>query len=153
MKFGDYFANSDFIVLLTIKSNAILYLLKEGCQWHSLPHDLPRWSTVRTYFDRWKRKKVWNKPNQILLERLRIEEGRNSKPNAASIDSQSIKTTENRGRYTDLTEASKSKVCNAPRPQALEFNSREPGGRKRHILVDIFIISLMVSSGFAGAVL
>ncbi len=32
--------------------NAILYLLQEGCQWRSLPHDFPHWSTVRTYFDR-----------------------------------------------------------------------------------------------------
>lgn len=37
--------------------NAILYMLSEGCQWRALPHDFPHWSTVRTYFDKWKRKK------------------------------------------------------------------------------------------------
>jgi putative transposase len=26
--------------------NAIFYLLKSGCQWRLLPHDLPRWPTV-----------------------------------------------------------------------------------------------------------
>ena len=85
--------------------NAILYLLKEGCQWRSLPHDFPHWSTVRTYFDRWKRKKVWHRLNQILREELRVQQGRERKPSAASIDSQSVKTTQKRGRYMDLTGA------------------------------------------------
>jgi putative transposase len=74
--------------------NAILYLLQEGCQWRSLPQDFPHWSTVRTYFDRWKRKKVWNRLNEILREELKILEGRERKPSAASIDSQSVKTTQ-----------------------------------------------------------
>ena len=85
--------------------NAILYLLKEGCQWRSLPHDFPHWSTVRTYFDRWRRKKVWPRLNQILREELRVQQGRERKPSAASIDSQSVKTTQKRGRYMDLTGA------------------------------------------------
>lgn len=85
--------------------NAILYLLQEGCQWRSLPHDFPHWSTVRTYFDRWKRKKVWKRLNQILREELRIQEGRERKASAASIDSQSVKTTQKRGRCMALTGA------------------------------------------------
>lgn len=89
--------------------NAILYLLNEGCKWRSLPHDFPHWSTVRTYFDRWKRKRVWYQLNNVLREKLRVEEGRNSKPSAVSIDSQSIKTTEKKGRYMDLMAEKKSK--------------------------------------------
>ena len=54
--------------------NAILYLLNEGCKWRSLPHDFPHWSTVRTYFDRWRRKKVWCQLNHVLREQLRIEQ-------------------------------------------------------------------------------
>jgi putative transposase len=98
--------------------NAIFYLLEAGCQWRSLPHDFPHWSTVRTSFDQWKRKKVWHQLNKVLREKLRIEEGRDRQPSAASIDSQSVivlppagggscddfvKTTEKRGKYTDLT--------------------------------------------------
>jgi transposase len=90
--------------------NAILYLLNEGCKWRSLPHDFPHWSTVRTYFDRWKRKRVWYQLNNVLREKLRVKEGRNSKPSAASIDSQSVKTTEKKGRYTDLMAEKKSKA-------------------------------------------
>ena len=34
--------------------NAVLYVLKTGCQWRSLPHDYPKWSTVYSYFKVWK---------------------------------------------------------------------------------------------------
>jgi putative transposase len=85
-------------------------LLNEGCKWRSLPHDFPHWSTVRTYFDRWKRKRVWYQLNNVLREKLGVKEGRNSKPSAASIDSQSVKTTEKKGRYTDLMAEKKSKA-------------------------------------------
>ena len=90
--------------------NAILYLLQEGCQWRSLRHDFPHWSTVRTYFNRWKRRKVWNRLNQILREELRIQEGRERKPSAASVDSQSVKTTQKRGRCMALTGAKRLKA-------------------------------------------
>lgn len=92
--------------------NAILYLLNEGCKWRSLPHDFPHWSTVRTYFDRWRRKKVWYRLNHVFREKLRVKEGTKSKPSAASIDSQSVKTTEKKGRYMDSMEAKKSKEEN-----------------------------------------
>ncbi len=82
--------------------NAIFYPLQEGCQWRSLPHDFPPWSTVRTYFDKWNRNKIWYRINQLLREELRRKQGRESKPSAAAIDSQSVKTTEKRGRYMAL---------------------------------------------------
>ena len=34
---------------------AILYRLKNGCTWESLPHDFPYYQTVYYYFRRWKR--------------------------------------------------------------------------------------------------
>ncbi len=33
--------------------NAILYILRSGCAWRLLPHDLPPWKTVYHYFRRW----------------------------------------------------------------------------------------------------
>ena len=70
--------------------NAIFYLLEEGCQWRALPHDFPHWSTVRTYFDKWNRNKIWYRMNQLLREELRQQQGREKQPSAASIDSQSV---------------------------------------------------------------
>ena len=74
--------------------NAILDLLHEGCQWRALPNDFPPYQTVRTYFDRWKRRQIWQKINTVLRETLRLADGREATPSAASIDSQSVKTGE-----------------------------------------------------------
>lgn len=83
--------------------NAIFYLLEEGCQWRALPHDFPHWSTVRTYFDKWNKNRVWYQMNRLFREELRQQEGREKQSSAGSIDSQSVKTTEKRGRYMALT--------------------------------------------------
>ena len=32
--------------------NAVLYLVKTGCQWRNLPHDFPNWKTVYSFFMR-----------------------------------------------------------------------------------------------------
>lgn len=33
--------------------NAVLYLLKSGCQWRMLPEGFPKWTTVYSYFAKW----------------------------------------------------------------------------------------------------
>ena len=33
--------------------NAVLYLLKSGCQWRMLPEGFPNWVTVYAYFGKW----------------------------------------------------------------------------------------------------
>ena len=33
--------------------NAVLYLLKSGCQWRMLPDKFPNWVTVYSYFAKW----------------------------------------------------------------------------------------------------
>jgi transposase len=33
--------------------NAVLYLLKSGCQWRMIPTEFPKWSTVYSYFAKW----------------------------------------------------------------------------------------------------
>jgi len=41
--------------------NAILYQLKNGCQWRDLPKDFPKWTTVYSQFRRWKLRWVLDK--------------------------------------------------------------------------------------------
>jgi putative transposase len=50
--------------------NAILYQLKNGCQWRDLPQDYPNWQTVYSQFRRWKINGVWE---QALVELEKIE--------------------------------------------------------------------------------
>ena len=33
--------------------NAVLYVLKSGCQWRMLPEGFPKWRTVHSYFAKW----------------------------------------------------------------------------------------------------
>ena len=48
--------------------NAILYLLKSGCQWRMLPKEYPKWKTVHKYFTIWRITNIKN--NKSLLEEV-----------------------------------------------------------------------------------
>jgi transposase len=77
--------------------NAMLYVLRSGCPWRSLPHDLPAWGTVYYYFRRWQREGVWDRVLETLRMQMRTKHGRDAQPSAGVIDSQSIKTSAVRG--------------------------------------------------------
>ncbi len=85
--------------------NAIFYLLKTGCQWAYLPKDFPPASTVYYYYRKWQRQGVWENINRQLREQCRHQVGKEPQPSVLIADSQSVKTTEKRGRFMDLTVA------------------------------------------------
>src|SRR5918998_806317 len=68
--------------------NAIRYLLRAGCAWRLLPHDLPPWETVYAYFRRWQADGTWAAIAGALRRELRVARGRAPEPSAAGPDRQ-----------------------------------------------------------------
>lgn len=105
--------------------NTILYLNRSGCQWDMLPHDLLPKSTVYDYFAEWRDDGTWERFVDALRAQVRTQAGREATPSAASIDSQSVKTTERGGEHG-------------------YDGGKKINGRKRHILVDTLGLLLAV---------
>lgn len=98
--------------------NALLYILRTGCQWRNLPDCFPPWQAVYWYFSQWKKQNLLSLINIHLNQLDRKREGRNENPSVFCIDSQSVKLS--------------PMICE---DRGLDAN-KKVNGRKRQLLVD-----------------
>ena len=98
--------------------NAIMYILKTGCQWSMLPKVFPPYNTVFYYFNKWKREGVFEELMDTLHRMVRKLLGREETPSLGIIDSRSVKSS----HHVDTD-------------RGIDGNKKIKG-RKEHIVVD-----------------
>ena len=110
--------------------NAIFYIIRSGCAWKLLPHDLPPWKTVYHYYRLWRMDGTWQHIHTVVRKQVRTQLGRDPQPSAGVIDSQSVNTTGVGG------------------PDRGYDGGKKIKGRKRHLLVDTqgFVLKAKVHS-------
>ena len=72
---------------------AVLYWLKNGCNWRDLPKDFPVWQTVYWYYRKWINDNTWQLLSAELTLCSRLACGKKPCPSAIIIDSQSTKNS------------------------------------------------------------
>nr|WP_241672355.1 transposase [Streptomyces sp. IB2014 016-6] len=109
--------------------NALLYQNRTGCQWRLLPHDLPAWSAVFSYFTLWRQDGLDQRIQEILRCQVRERARRLEDPSLVIIDTQSVRVAAGVPEKTT----------------GLDANKKTPG-RKRGLAVDVLglIIGLMI---------
>lgn len=97
--------------------DAILYVIKGGIQWRLLPINFPPWQTVYHIFRKWTLDHTWESINAKLRGKVRQAQDKRTRPTAAILDSQSVKSDPHGG---DVGYDAAKRIK----------------GRKRHVLVD-----------------
>jgi putative transposase len=77
--------------------NGIQYVLRGGCAWRLMPHDLPPWQTVYQTCRAWRQDGTWLRIHDQLRDEVRTCMGRHPQPSAAIIDAQTVNTTDKGG--------------------------------------------------------
>jgi transposase len=124
LDFDDRKRKYDLIIIW----NAIIYLVKTGCQWRMLPSNFPKWQLVYYYYSKWANLEIFDLLLSKLREKVRRNRHQKAEASLGIMDSQSVRWGNNRS-----------------------LNGFDGGkkvkGIKRHIVVDKngFLLAVMVS--------
>lgn len=104
----------------------LLYVVRTGCQWRLLPLGFPPWQTVYHHFRHWSREGVLAALHDRLRAFTRALAGKRSRPTAAVLDSQTVRS--------------------APHGGSVGYDAgKKTKGRKRFLLVDTLGLILGVA--------
>lgn len=74
--------------------DSILYVLRTGCQWRQIPHDLVKWHAAYRWFRALAADGTWQRIHDALHAQVRAAEERDPEPTACALDSQSAQSAE-----------------------------------------------------------
>ena len=77
--------------------NGLRYVVRAGCPWRMIPHDLPPWAMIYQQSQRWIKAGVFEAMTHDLRALLRLAVGRNAKPSAAIFDGRTVQSTPESG--------------------------------------------------------
>jgi transposase len=77
--------------------NALRWLVRAGCSWRMMPHEMPPWWVVQQQTQRWLRAGCFEAMAHDLRAILRMVQDRNTEPTAVILDSRTIQSTPESG--------------------------------------------------------
>ena len=89
--------------------NSIRYVVKTGCQWRMLPHDLPDWTVAYQQARRWIQAGVFEQITHDLRVILRLVSERDPQPSATILDGRTLQSTPESGDRAGYDGAKKKK--------------------------------------------
>lgn len=107
--------------------NAVLYVNRTGIPWECLPHGFPPYKTVYDYYAKWEADGATERVHDLLRDEVRTAHGRSTKPTAAVVDAQSVKTS---GKVAETSQGIGA--------------AKKIKGRKRHLITDALGLALAV---------
>ena len=108
--------------------NALMYVVKTGCQWRMLPREFPNWQLVYYYYRKWVDEELFDRLLDKLRSKVRVKKGQRAKASLGIMDSQSVRWGNNRSLKS-------------------YDGNKKVKGIKRHVVVDKngFLLAVMVT--------
>jgi len=77
--------------------NAVRYVVRAGCPWRMIPHDLPPWYTVHQQAQRWIKAGCFEALAHDLRKLLRMLTDKEANPSVAILDGRTMQSTPESG--------------------------------------------------------
>lgn len=108
--------------------NALMYVVKTGCQWRMLPRDFPKWQLVYYYYRKWVEAELFDKLLDKLRSKVRVGQGQTERATLGIMDSQTVRWGNNRSFKS-------------------YDGNKKVKGIKRHVVVDKngFLLAVMIT--------